>query len=249
MGIIMREMQITSEGLALIKRFEGFRAAAYRDSAGVWTIGYGHTSMAGAPQVHAGLRITRAAAEAVLKRDIDAFAAGVGRLVSAELSAAQFSALVSFAYNVGLGNFRSSSVLKAVNARDFDQVPRRLALWVKAGGRVLPGLVKRRAAEAEMFAMGRAAAAEEISGTPARPPNVGGRVTPITGKPAHLSTTNWAAAISAVAGIATSLAAAFRDVEEAVGGPGPALAAVIVIAVAAAWIIRERCRKSADEGV
>lgn len=233
-------MRMTREGLALIRRFEGFRPEAYRDSAGVWTIGYGHTAMAGEPDVIHGQRITRTEGERILTRDLEGFAAGVRRLVTVELNDAQFSALVSFAYNIGLNGFRSSSVLKAVNARAFDQVPRRLALWVKGGGRVLPGLVKRRAAEAEMFATGAG------EGTPAM---VRAPVTPIAGKPAHLSTTNWAAAVSALAGIATSLAAAFRDVADALGGPLIALAAILVIAAAAMWIIRERCRKSAEEGV
>ena len=231
-------MQVTSEGLALIKGFEGVRTEAYRDAAGIWTIGYGHTGSAGAPPVHAGMRISRSTALAILKRDVETFADGVRRLLKVDLSDAQFSSLVSFAYNIGLGNFRSSSVLKAVNARDFDQVPRRLALWVKAGGRVLPGLVRRRAAEAEMFAGASAADVHEAA-----------PVDRIRGKPAHLSTTNWAAIASAVAGIATSAAAAFRDVADAVGGRTLALAAVVVIVIAAGWIIRERQRRSAEEGL
>jgi lysozyme len=233
-------MNVTFEGLALIKRFEGFRAEAYRDAAGVWTIGYGHTAMAGAPDVHPGQRISRTGGGEILKRDVEAFAKGVKNLLAVELNDAQFSALVSFAFNVGLGNFRSSSVLRAVNGRDFDQVPRRLALWIKAGGRVLPGLVKRRAAEAELFA-------KRVDDHPAE--TVRTPVVPIKGKPAHLSTINWAAALSALAGVATSLAAAFRDVADAVGGRGLALAAALVIVLAAVWIIRERCRKSAEEGV
>jgi len=233
-------MQITSEGLALIKRFEGFRAAAYRDAAGVWTIGYGHTSMAGAPMVHANLKITRGEAATILKRDVEAFAEGVRGLVNATLSDAQFSALVSFAYNVGLGNFRSSSVLKAVNARDFDAVPRRLALWVKAGGRVLPGLVKRRAAEAELFA-------KAASGTHLE--RAGAIVAPVKGKATYRSTTNWATAISAAAGIATSLAAAFQDDADVIGGREFAFMAILVIALAALWVIRERHRKAVEDGV
>jgi lysozyme len=233
-------MQMMSEGLELIKRFEGFRAAAYRDSAGVWTIGYGHTSMAGEPAVRPGMRLSRAEAAAILTRDVESFAQGVRQAVTIELSDAQFSALVSFAYNVGLANFRSSSVLKAVNASDFDQVPRRLSLWVKAGGRVLPGLVKRRTAEAELFASAAAAGMPQLPGEP---------VTQVKGKPPHLSTTNWAAVASALAGIMTSIAAAFRDIADAMGGPALALGAIAIIVLASLWIIRERHRKSAEEGV
>lgn len=119
-------MKVTSEGLALIKQFEGFRSRAYRCPAGVWTIGYGHTSEAGPPQVAAGMELSETAATEILTRDAEAFAAGVRKDLKRDLSPAQFSALVSFAYNVGLGNFRRSSVLRAVNAGDMAAVPRRL---------------------------------------------------------------------------------------------------------------------------
>ncbi len=104
--------------LALIRRFEGVRLRAYRDSAGVWTIGYGHTSMAGPPKVKPGMRITRREAEEILRRDVEKFARGVAREIGPQamqrLNENQFGALVSFAFNVGLGNFRRSSVLRAV---------------------------------------------------------------------------------------------------------------------------------------
>jgi lysozyme len=147
-------MKMTDEGVALIKRFEGFRARSYRDAVGVWTIGYGHTSMAGEPVVRPGMVLTDVDAEAILRRDVERFANGVSRAVKVSLTDAQFSALVSFAYNVGLGNFSKSGVLAAVNRSDFADVPRRLQGWAKAGGRVLPGLVARRAAEASLFASG-----------------------------------------------------------------------------------------------
>ena len=140
-------MEVSKEGLALIRRFEGFRAKAYRCPAGIWTIGYGHTSQAGPPTVTPGMQINRDDASDILDRDVARFAEDVRKLVRVDLSDAQFAALVSFAFNVGIGNFRASSVLKAVNAGEFDIVPRRLQLWVKAGSKILPGLVKRRAAE------------------------------------------------------------------------------------------------------
>jgi lysozyme len=145
-------MHVTEEGLALIRRFEGFRGVAYRCPAGVWTIGYGHSSAAGPPEVRPGMRITEAEARAILARDVERFAAGVRGALTRELAPAQFSALVSFAFNVGIGAFRGSSVLAAVNAGDFAAVPDRLQRWVKADGRVLPGLERRRKAEAELFA-------------------------------------------------------------------------------------------------
>jgi lysozyme len=144
-------MQMTEEGLALIRRFEGFRGRAYRCPAGVWTIGYGHTSQAGPPVVRPCMEIGEVEARRILARDVDRFAREVAPLLRQPVTDAQFSALVSFAFNVGTGAFRSSSVLKAVNAGRFQDVPVRLKLWVKAGGHVLQGLERRRAAEAELF--------------------------------------------------------------------------------------------------
>lgn len=144
-------MRMTDEGLALIRQFEGFRGSAYRDAVGVWTIGYGHTAMAGPPDVFPGLCISHDEAVGILARDVEVFARGVSAALHVAVTDGQFSALVSFAYNVGLGNFRKSSVLRAVNAGDLAAVPRRLNLWVKAGGRTLPGLVRRRAAEGALF--------------------------------------------------------------------------------------------------
>lgn len=147
-------MKVNQAGLDLIKRYEGWRANAYRDAVGIWTIGYGHTSMAGHPKVTAGLKITQAEGDAILARDVEKFATGVARLIKVPLKDNQFSALVSFAFNVGLGAFEGSSVLKYVNHSNFAGVPGRLKLWNKAGGKTLPGLVKRRAAEGKMFADG-----------------------------------------------------------------------------------------------
>lgn len=144
-------MKVTEEGLALIRRFEGFRGTAYRCPAGVWTIGFGHTSQAGPPVVHAGLVIGAEEAGRILAADVARVADAVAPLLARAVSAAQFSALVSFAFNVGIDAFRRSSVLRAVNAGRFAAVPAALKLWVKANGRVLPGLVRRRAAEAELF--------------------------------------------------------------------------------------------------
>jgi len=232
-------MQMTMQGLALIKRFEGFRGKAYRDPVGVWTVGYGHTSMAGPPSVSDGLEVSRAEADTILHRDVESFARDVAAFVRVTLAPAQFSALVSFAYNVGIGNFRSSSVLKAVNEGDFAAVPRRLQLWTKAGGHVLPGLVKRRAAEAELF-VSAAADAEAAPGAP---------VEAIEGKPAYRSTTNLAAILSALAGIASTLLASARQAVDVLGGPLPGLLVMAVMIGAAAWILRERRRKAKEEGI
>jgi len=229
-------MNMTQEGLALIKRFEGFRAKAYRCPAGVWTIGYGHTSQSGAPEIKAGMRLSRQKASPILAKDIERFAGGVRRAATVTLNEQQFSALVSFAYNVGLAAFRSSSVLKAVNQSDFAAVPRRLSLWVKADGRVLPGLVKRRAAEAALFAGDEAVTTRAPVG-------------PAEGKPAHRSSTNLAAILSALAGTVSALAASFKDMAGAMGGPAIGLVLIAVILAASLWIVRERIAKAREEGV
>lgn len=225
-------MNVTDEGLALIREAEGFRSAAYRDAVGVWTIGYGHTTAAGPPKVERGLVVTRDEAEAIFRRDVEAVAEGVRQVVQQTLSDAKFSALVSFAYNVGLGNFRSSSVLRAVNAGDLAAVPQRLQLWVKAGGRTLPGLVKRRAAEAALFAAASAHAANE---KPARPDVP-------RGKPASASTTIWAATLVAIM-------ACLNEVARWLGYGVLGLISMAVIGLAAWWIIRQRLKTSRDMGV
>jgi lysozyme len=229
-------MKLTREGIALIKRFEGFRANAYRDAVGVWTIGYGHTAMAGPPDVRPGMTIDRAEGSAILARDLEMFAAGVRKDLTRLIGDRQFSALVSFAYNVGLGNFRKSSVLAAVNAGQFEAVPRRLQLWVKAGGRTLPGLVKRRAAEAALFA-------GEDRSMPAGP------VDPIEGKRPMRSTTNLAAVLAALAGALSTVAASLKETADAMGGPLVPVLLLIAMVAATVWIIRERRRKSREEGV
>jgi lysozyme len=140
-------MHMSQGGLDnLLKKFEGCKLKAYHCPAGVCTIGYGHTSAAGAPQVVDGMTITQAQAEDILKRDIVKYEVAVMDLVKVKLTQNQFDVLVDFAYNAGVGNLKSSTMLKKVNAGDFDAVPAELMKWVKGGGKVLPGLVRRRQA-------------------------------------------------------------------------------------------------------
>ena len=225
-------MQVNELGLALIQKCEGFRGRAYRDAVGVWTIGFGHTSMAGAPQVKQGLVVSRDKAMQILAKDVALFAEGVAGLVTVELNDNQFSALVSFAYNVGLGNFRKSSVLTAVNVSDFTAVPRRLALWTKAGGRVLPGLVKRRAAEAELFAT-----AVEGSVTDVLKP----AIEALPGKPLVKSKTAWSAGLAGMLGAIQSFWLAHQQAIFILLG--------LVIVAAVLFIIYERHKKAKEEGV
>lgn len=145
---------ISPEGLALVKQWEGLRLTAYKDGGGVLTIGYGHTSAAGAPAVLPGMKITQARAEAILKADLAGFERCVSQAVSVVLNDNQFAALVSFTYNVGTAAFLRSTLLKKLNNGDYDAVPGELSKWVNDNGRRVQGLVNRRAAEAGLWARG-----------------------------------------------------------------------------------------------
>ena len=139
-------MNISKKGIDLIKRFEGCRLKAYKCPAGVWTIGYGHTNNVRPDDI-----ITQDDAEELLKRDLKVHEDNVKRVVKIALTQNQFDALVSFEYNVGYGAFANSTLLKLLNAGNYNGASKQFERWVYAGDRVLEGLVKRRKAEREMF--------------------------------------------------------------------------------------------------
>ena len=139
-------MNINKEGLELIKSFEGCRLVAYKCPAGVWTIGYGHT--AGVTQ---GMVINQTQAENMLKSDMKKYEKYVTDNVKIPLNENQFSALVSFCYNCGVGNLRT-----LVKGRTAAQIAEAMLLYNKASGKVLNGLVRRRKAERELFLKGAA---------------------------------------------------------------------------------------------
>lgn len=144
-------MKTSPAGIALIQEFEGRRLEAYKCPAGIWTIGYGHTSAAGEPTVTPGMVITKQEAVDILKRDLVKYESAVDRLVTVPLSQNQFDALVSFTYNVGEGALSKSTLLKKLNRGEYAAVPAELMKWTKGGGKELPGLVRRRRAEAAMW--------------------------------------------------------------------------------------------------
>lgn len=139
-------MQISNKGLDLIKRFEGLRLDAYRCPAGIWTIGYGHTG----PDVREGLAITPSRAETLLRSDVGHFVAGVEGCAG-PCTQGQYDALVSFAFNLGLDALRSSTLLKLHKLGQHKLAAAEFGRWVHGGGRELPGLVSRRAAEAALY--------------------------------------------------------------------------------------------------
>lgn len=143
-------MDLSLAGLAHLKTFEGLRLQPYQDVAGKWTIGYGHLIKAG----EYFDTITEAQAAQLLNDDANTAEDAVNSLVKVPLTQSQFDALVSFVYNVGVGAFRRSTLLRLLNAGDYAGAAAQLPLWRNAGGRVVQGLVNRRAAEVAMFAGG-----------------------------------------------------------------------------------------------
>lgn len=146
-------MQMSDEGLRLVKSFEGYHSrqkdgscAAYLCPARVPTIGWGCTE-----GVRLGMTWTEGEAEAGLRRELAKFEAGVQRLVTVDLTQNQFDALVSLTYNIGLGAFAKSTVLKRLNRGDYEGAAQAFHAWRKGGGRVLGGLISRRQREAALF--------------------------------------------------------------------------------------------------
>lgn len=139
-------MQMSDEGLQLTMVSEGLRLEAYRDAVGVWTIGYGHTK-----GVKEGDKITYAQAIRFLKEDLKSAESDVTRLVKVPLKQSQFDALVDFTYNLGGPALERSTLLRYINAKNFEGAFYEFLKWNKAGGRELAGLTKRRKAEADMW--------------------------------------------------------------------------------------------------
>ena len=139
-------MKTSPKGIALITEFEGFRSAAYQDVVGVWTIGYGFTK-----GVQPGDTMTKAQAKARLAVELGEYEEGVLSACTNPPNQNEFDALVCFAFNVGVGGMSKSSVIKAHNRGDHQAAARAFSLWVKAGGKEWPGLVRRRAAEAALY--------------------------------------------------------------------------------------------------
>lgn len=141
-------MRTSQRGIDLIKEFEGFSARAYLCAGGKLTIGYGHTH-----GVYSGQEITQEKAEEYLRQDLIDAEQTICRLVEVPLTQNQFDALVSLVYNIGPGNFYSSTIRRVINYKISDINEYRLAwmMWVKAGGKKLKGLIRRREAEFKLF--------------------------------------------------------------------------------------------------
>ena len=140
-------MKTSAEGIALIKKFEGLELDSYQCSANVWTLGYGHTQ-----GVAEGDSCSEEEAENIMVNDLKEFETYVNALVDVDLDQNQFDALVAWTFNLGPTNLRTSTLLKKLNAGDYNDVPSEIKRWNRAGGQVLDGLIRRREAEALLFA-------------------------------------------------------------------------------------------------
>jgi lysozyme len=139
-------MKINDAGKALIKEFEGLRLKAYSCPAGVATVGFGSTG----PHVKLGMVITEAEADALLDKDLERFEAGVARLAP-NATPNEHSAMVSLAFNIGLKAFEGSTVRKRHNLGNKIGAANAFGMWIRGGGRILPGLVRRREAERKLY--------------------------------------------------------------------------------------------------
>ncbi len=140
-------MKISQEGLSLIKKFEGCELEAYKCAANVWTIGYGSTK-----GVKKGDTISQEEADKLLLHEMEEYEGYINDMVNVDLEQNQFDAMVSWVFNLGPANLKASTLLKVLNAKDYEGVPAQIKRWNKAGGKVLQGLIRRREAESLLFA-------------------------------------------------------------------------------------------------
>jgi lysozyme len=144
---VEKTMIISTAGVDLLTHFEGLRLEAYQDSVGVWTIGYGHTK-----GVTPSMKITESQANNLLKTELIEYQNYINSMVNISLDQCQFDALVCWVYNLGPTNLKNSTLLTLLNQGVKFQIPEQIRRWNRAGGKILKGLVRRREAEALMFA-------------------------------------------------------------------------------------------------
>jgi lysozyme len=152
-GVAVRK--VTATGLSLTKTSEGFVSELYHDAAGYCTVGYGHllkrARCDGSEPADLRGGISEPQGVELLVSDMEIAEIAVMNAVDVPLTDGQFAALADFVFNVGSGNFRRSTLLAVINRKQHDQVPFQLRRWVRAGGRVLPGLATRREREIELY--------------------------------------------------------------------------------------------------
>ena len=145
-------MKLNKDGYNLIKQFEGCKLQAYQDSVGIWTIGYGSTYYENMQRVKQGDKVSQQRANEIFEFVANRFARNVDDLITSQPTQNQFNAVVSLAYNIGLGNFQRSTLLKKLNRNPNDKtIKYEFLKWINAGGRQLQGLINRRKKEAEIY--------------------------------------------------------------------------------------------------
>lgn len=214
-------MRTSDSGIAKIKQWEGFRAKAYRDGGGVWTVGYGHTSDSNLT-VTSTTVVSDAEAERLLRLDLREAEDAVNAYVKVPLNQNQFDALVSFTFNVGGSAFAKSTLLKKLNAGDYDAVPKELARWNKDNGKVVAGLTNRRAAEAGLWATGGFVASADVQASPKapikdallKPESIGSLGTAVAGVATGAAGNNALAWMVGIAIVITALTVAFITIRK-----------------------------------
>ena len=139
-------MKTSQKGIDLIVSFEGLKLKAYKCPAGVWTIGVGHTA-----GVTEGMEITIKEAYKLLRMDLELFEAAITKYITVPVNQNQFDAMVSLCFNIGRAAFRTSLVCRATNRKSFVEAAEAFGNWRSVGGRPLPGLIRRRAAEKALY--------------------------------------------------------------------------------------------------
>ena len=150
-GFQQKVKTVSTAGINLICSFEGLRLNAYDDGVGVWTIGFGTTIYPNGIKVKRGDTCTEAQAKAYMAHDLKKFELAVNSSVTMSINQNQFDALVSLAYNIGTNAFKNSTLVKKLNANDVRGAAAQFSVWNKAGGKVMQGLVNRRAVERKLF--------------------------------------------------------------------------------------------------
>ena len=221
-------MRMSKQGIAVLKDFEGCRLTAYLDVTGIPTIGYGFTA-----GVILGDAMTQDQCDARLGRELVAYEMGVMSATKGDCTQSEFDALVSLAWNIGIDGMQKSSVIKAHNRGDKQSAARAFGLWNKAGGKVVSGLTRRRAAEAALYLSDDALDSQMPQ-----------KIDPE--KPMATSTTVIAGSTAAIA-TATQIADAVGKLKGSVSGLGdwfmPAVAVVALVAIG--WVLYERYQNRA----
>lgn len=173
-------MKTSTAGLDFIIAREAIKTKAYRDGGGVWTIGVGHTAMAGPPVPKAGMTITLQEAKDIFARDLVQYEQGVSKAIKRSPNQNQFDAMVSLCFNIGVKGFTGSSVVRNFNAGNLTAAANAFLLWNKDNGKIIQGLVNRRHMERALFL----AKAPEALQMPAQPvPPVRAPMAPPVAKP------------------------------------------------------------------